>query len=157
MTIKCVECEAFRGWTERSALDHIRGKHGVDVNMSHIGLFYCNSCAKPDGDSRKFKNFDCLIEHLDKAHDIQIEGAEGADPIWYRCDCGFGSATGASEQSIVNHLRGMHSCEVNMTAQGIVCCNMCTRKSKRFIDFDDFLEHMTDHGIDGIQVFTPQV
>ena len=78
-------CESC-GWGKKtgkvfdSFVDHVRGKHGVDVKMgsgvegdSHF--CYCNGCPRnKDGHGKHMRSPTTVINHLEEAHYIEGKG-----------------------------------------------------------------------------------
>ena len=131
---------------------HVKGCHYLEVGVSSSGRFYCNDCTNSRGNSKRFEDFDDLLEHLEDKHGFcdmvtttfQYSPTSGL----YKCFCGFGSSNGATDTSMTQHVKGCHDRDVGVSSSGFFYCNDCTNSrgySKRFESFDDLLEHLEDN------------
>mmetsp|Transcript_19431 Transcript_19431/g.29980 ORF Transcript_19431/g.29980 Transcript_19431/m.29980 type:complete len:83 (-) Transcript_19431:162-410(-) len=69
----------------------------------------------------------------------------------YQCEqCNFGTKHGATEESLVDHIRGCHCMDVHLGNAHYAHCNDCPRSNghgRRFASFQHLLEHLSDvHG-----------
>eukprot|EP00798_Chlamydomonas_sp_ICE-L_P028773 gene28773-31956_t len=102
-----------KGATEQSILEHVRGKHDLDVRLGNCHFAHCNevTCTRSNGHGRRLGSWYALFQHLENRHYVCITEfpVEPESPVpFHECHCGFGSRNGATEQSIVDHVRGNH-------------------------------------------------
>ena len=158
------QCDCGFGQTNGAAGDatcrHLCGNHCYNVGVSHSGFFYCNDCTRRNGHSRRFDAFEDLLEHLEDHHSVDCISVspvpDPSDPVYYKCECGFGSCTGASEQCLLNHIKGSHTLDVNASSTGHFFCNECDGRGwggRRLDSLEDLLSHLESrHGFDSATV-----
>ena len=148
------------GATDVSITRHLKGSHYRDVNVTSGGSYYCNDCTTRGGSGRRFDSFEELKTHLEDRHSMDCVNHSSIipyDEMLFQCSyCDFGNASGASRNSLIHHIRGVHMIDARNSASGYHC-NDCTRSNgngRRFDSFEDLIEHLDDvHGYDGAVEF----
>ena len=140
-----------------SFVNHVRGKHGVDVKKG-TGVFgdvYCNSCPRSrDAKGKRMKSPGAFLEHLAEVHSIKGELAWVA--AQYNCTCWWGQSWGGDFEDFVEHLRLVHGLDVSMgggaleTEDFVMCRGDCFPRGWCLCipSPEDFLCHLQEkHGV----------
>ena len=70
----CGDCNygTNKGAFDYAIIDHIRGKHRVDVVNGCSHSTYCNDCPRTNGHGRRLPCMESVIDHLSDRHNIDI-------------------------------------------------------------------------------------
>ena len=135
----CSDCN-FGPRKFSSFVNHVRGRHGVDVKKGKAGLgdshfVYCNSCPRSrDAHGKHMKTPGAFLAHLAEEHSIKGKHWVAAQ---YNCTCWWGRRLGGDFEDFVFHLRGVHDLDINMGGGAldnddfVICGDDCNRRGWR--------------------------
>lgn len=69
------------GGPAHAFIDHVRGKHGIDVKAGHSHWAHCNeaTCERSNGHGRRIPNLGALLQHLEQRHGLDADVANEDD------------------------------------------------------------------------------
>ena len=81
MVYSCLNCTYYTHGDIGDLLNHISGKHCVEVKAGNIHFAHCNSCPRTNGHGRRLSSFEIVRDHLWNQHGIEIS------EDWYIYSC----------------------------------------------------------------------